>query len=195
MINLSLVAMIGMFLVLTTVFQSLQGFQSTVTTTLSADVTASDTTIPMTSSAGFASTGVLYVEAEQITYTGLESPCVTGSFTGQPSCATGSLRGQINTDADEHDSGELVYNQAAGATNSVAQIQRALAVTNFGSITDLMAFAGAFAGLVKQLVFFDYPVLFSGDFAWIRAFLVAILGIPFAFGMAYKIKQIVNIFS
>ena len=68
------------------------------TTTLSTSHTDSVTTITVTSTSGFDSTGTLYVGNEQITYTAI----------GSSTTFTGATRGANGTTASAHDSGVQV---------------------------------------------------------------------------------------
>lgn len=76
----------------------LDGTDENTYTQLASNVTASDTTIPVSSTSGFPSSGYIRIGNEIIAYTGTTST----SFTG---CS----RGQLGTGASAHGSGELVY--------------------------------------------------------------------------------------
>ena len=69
-------------------------FHYDYTTTLSASITNSVTTIPVTSTTGFSSTGALIIENEIITYTGIT-----------PTSFTGCSRGVNGSGASSHTSG------------------------------------------------------------------------------------------
>jgi len=71
---------------------SLMGSQPAVTTSVSAGVTASDTTIPVSSVAGFPGAGWLYIRGEAMLYSATATTC-PAPFAAEPACFTGVSRG------------------------------------------------------------------------------------------------------
>lgn len=74
-----------------------------VSTTLSSSLTDSETTVSLTSSTGFSSTGKVYVGAEQISYTAISGNDLTGC-----------TRGDNSTTAAAHSSGAFISQFSTG---------------------------------------------------------------------------------
>lgn len=108
-------------------------YVDTVLTILGANVTAIDTTIPVTSTTGFATSGVIQIENEDILYTGITS----SSFTG-------ATRGVNGTTAASHAIGTSVKNNniigvANSGNNSVTIYDR----TANGDVNPIRTISGA----------------------------------------------------
>ena len=127
-------------------------FQDGVTT-LSAGINNSATTIPVVSTTGFQSTGVILIEAEFITYTGK----TTTSFTG-------CTRGQYGTSNSAHSSGVSI-GEGQAATGAAALIMSDTTSSNGVALdaTDKSKIVFTTAGYYNiqfslQLVSFDTAV-------------------------------------
>jgi hypothetical protein len=125
-----------------------------LTTTLTATITASDTTIPVSSTQGWLDTDTIYIGSEAIPYDSLTA----ASFTD---CERGE-------DAVPHAIGSMVYSGSTSALN------RALGF-NVGS---MITSAGVFSLITIPVAFFTFSIpmmvataatLFSGSF-WLSLF-------------------------
>jgi hypothetical protein len=81
-------------------YQRLDGQTASIGTTLNGGITATDTTITLTSTAGLPATGFLLVESETIQYGYISGNVLTNCF-----------RGQNGTTAASHSTGAAVYTQ------------------------------------------------------------------------------------
>lgn len=132
----------------TVIHWSLVGAQPAITTTLSAGITASDTTIPVSAVTGFPSSGWVFIEGEVITYLASETPCATGSFAGEPACFTGGTRGSQQTTAISHSAAARVYNDLTGSANDLSAIEQRTAIDQLGDVTSPWAVGAAIVRFV-----------------------------------------------
>jgi len=78
-----------------------------VTTTLAEELDASETEIDLTSSTGFDSAGTVFIDNEQITYTGISTNTLTGCTRGTAAPSYGAT--PVSTTAAAHTSGAKIY--------------------------------------------------------------------------------------
>jgi hypothetical protein len=103
-----------------------RGFDTTViATTITADINASVTTIPLASVAGLGLTGTIKIDDEIITYTGISGSSLTGCArpaVGTSSAATHSNGAAVTTtSAIKHDNGATVTLRHFGLTTTLAE--------------------------------------------------------------------------
>jgi hypothetical protein len=163
---------------------ALAGSQPAITTSLSAGITASDTTIPVTGSgvAGFPEAGWLYIQSEAIQYTGTTSSC-PAPYTAEPACFTGASRGQQATIGVSHLASTRVFNEASGLLNDLSTFETRTSIDELGDITSPWSSGTALVRFLSQSLTWDWP-MFEGDFAVFRIF-----------GAAFTIAISVGIFT
>lgn len=152
---------------------SLAGEQPAVSTVVSAAITASDVTVPVSSASGYPSAGWLYIQGEALQYTAHETPCATGAFSGQPACFTGASRGQFETVAIAHPVTARAYNEASGALNSLATFESRTSINDLGNVTTPWGSGLAIVQFLGHAATWDWP-MFDGSFAILRIFGAAI---------------------
>ena len=81
-------------------------------TTLSGNITNTQTTIPVVTTSGFSSTGAIFIDAELITYTGIT-----------PTSFTGCTRGAAGSPNKSHSSGAAVNGAQVAAANTPTLLQ------------------------------------------------------------------------
>ena len=166
---------------------SLSGSQPAVTTSLSAGITASDTTIPVQSVAGYPSAGWLYIGGEAMSYSASASSC-PAPFGSEPACFTGASRGGIQTTATSHPARARVYDEASGALNALAGFESRTAVTDLGDVTSPWGAGPAIIGFLSHATTWDWP-MFEGDFAFFRIIGV-LLTTSIMLGIFYLLAQL-----
>lgn len=148
---------------------ALAGEQPAVSTTVSAGVTASDVTVPAASVSGFPSTGWIYIRGEALEYDAHETPCVTGTFSGQPACFTGVERGQLQSIAISHPASVRIYSEAAGTVNQLSSFESRTSVNDLGNVNTPWTAGFAIMQFLGHATTWDWP-MFEGEFAIFRLF-------------------------
>jgi hypothetical protein len=141
-------------------------------TSLTATITDASSTIPVRSTSGFPSTGIIQIESERIAYSsiaGLPSPSFGGVVLIKP-----LLRGIEGTTAAAHTSGKMVSTVPGSMMNSSASYSTALIADSAGTV----AFVTVPLALFNLLgSFFFLPIQFLGQDLQIITWIWAILGI------------------
>jgi hypothetical protein len=146
---------------------SLSGSQPAVSTALTAGITASDDTLPVSSVDGFPSVGGwAYIQGEAINYDATTATC-PAPFAGEPACFTGASRGRQDTTATSHALGSIVYNEASGLLNDLSGFERRTSIDELGEVTTPWASGAALVRFLSQAATWDWP-MFQGDFALFR---------------------------
>lgn len=99
----------------------------------------------------------LYIESEIVTYTDIET-AISGSCPVPP-CFSTVVRGQFGTEAQDHSDNAIVYNEAAGAVNSLAIFSIASQLENVGAISGIFNVTTAFIKSVPTILSWDYAYL------------------------------------
>jgi hypothetical protein len=147
-------------------------------TELTANIDAADATIPA-STIGFLEADTIYIEEEEITYSGKTA----NSFTG-------CIRGYSNSDAASHGSGTVIYTRSTDVLNAAfgfnviktGEAYGTMGVVNIGfrfltrGISELASFNFAF--LTGDWVYFRYIGMAIG-FGLIMVFAVIAMGTAF----------------
>jgi len=160
-INLTLLALVG------------EGVFGVATTTLTGSLTASATTINVGSTTDFLAMNTIWIDDEEILFTGKTAT----SFTGVS-------RGANGTKAASHTSGRAVYSEPAGIVNQVAGFNVAAATTTLGTLKTIVLFPSAMAGTAARVLTWNYSWL-DGRWSYLRygflyplnaVFVVSLLG-------------------
>lgn len=160
-VNLTMMAMIG------------EGVFGVATTTLSGSLTASATTINVGSTGDFLAMNTIWIDDEEILFTGKTAT----SFTGV-------TRGVNGTKATSHATGGMVYSEPAGIVNQVAGFNVAEATTTLGTLKTVAMFPFAMAGTAARVLTWNYSWL-DGRWSYLRygflyglnaVFVVSLLG-------------------
>lgn len=146
----------------------LSGQVETVSTRLTADVTDTDTTVPVTSTTGLPSSGIIVIESEHIAYSHTSATSIYGSTTSP------LLRGTQNTEAATHAAGTLVTTVPGSMINNSFAYNIAVMSDTAG----VQAFVSAPLAFFRLLGgFFSAPLEFLGTNLSIITYLWAIMGI------------------
>jgi hypothetical protein len=139
----------------------MQGGGGVVTTELTNNITATETTINVTSTTDFLSTGdYIYIGSEKITYTAMTST----SFTG---CVRG-------VDAKAHVIGAYVYTQKAAALNYALGFDIVAVQDNYGWVSWLAIPFLFMVRTIPNVIRMGAPI-FTGDLAVIGIFIYALI--------------------
>jgi len=130
-----------------------QGSMPMATTTLAADITATDTTITVSSTEGFADTGFIQILDERIGYASTTAITFKGNF-AQP-----MIRGAQDTDAVAHVAGERVRTIESSMLNQSIGYKLAT-LTDTSGVIAFVAIPFAFISLLAT--FFVLPLTFLG---------------------------------
>ena len=147
---------------------ALSGSQPAITTDLTAAVTATTGTLPVTNSGGFPGVGWLYLEGEAMQYTAKTDTCPS-PFAAEPSCFTGVTRGQQDTIAVSHGISTRVFNEASGLLNDLSSFESRTSIDDLGNVTSPWSSGTAIVRFLSHAVTWDWP-MFEGDFAVFRIF-------------------------
>ena len=150
---------------------SLSGSQPLVSTAMSAAVTETSATIPVSSIVGFSPSGWLFIEGEAMEYTAVATTC-PAPYAAEPDCFTGVTRGLDQTKAAEHSASARVYNETTGLVNNLATFESRTTIDGFGENEGTIAKVRGISNFIFHAVTWDYP-MFEGAFAVFRIFGVA----------------------
>lgn len=146
----------------------LAGVNPTLSTQLTADITATDTTITVTSTRGFPETGVIVIGDEKIAYHATSATTFEGSFL-RP-----IVRGANDTTADAHVSGDSVRTLENALLNNSLNYNIALLSDSSG----FMAFVSlplVFWDILTSFIFL--PIQFLGTDMEILLYVWALIGL------------------
>ena len=130
-----------------------QGSMPMATTTLAADITATDTTITVSSTEGFADTGFIQILDERIGYASTTAITFKGNF-AQP-----MIRGAQDTEAVAHAAGERVRTIESSIMNQSISYKLAV-LTDTSGVIAFVTIPFMFISLLAT--FFVLPLAFLG---------------------------------
>ena len=134
----------------------MEGEQAFSATVLTAALPESSSTMTVSSTAGFLSADILYLDEEIITYTGLTAT----SFTGL-------TRGAQRSDDAPHSIGKLVYSESSGMLNSVVGYNVGQTLTTVNPLLAPFQLAKVLFKIVIKITTANYSFL-EGDLVWIK---------------------------
>lgn len=148
-----------------------------VSTRLTADITDSDTTIPVTSTQGFADTGFINIELERIAYSSKTDTTFTGNF------ARPMVRGANDTEAAAHTDGTAVRTIESALLNNSMDYNIAV-ISDASGIMAFVTIPLAIFDAIRSFIFL--PMSFLGTDMQIIIYLWAamILGLVITIGLA-----------
>ncbi len=149
----------------------LDGESGIAATVLSASLVKSATTATVTSTTGFPSAGRLFVNNEEIEYTGTTSTTFTGL-----------TRGVNGTSDVSHASGSQALTEVSDAINRGAGFQVAKTQGAIGTLKFAVEQAGVLVSTVWKILAWDYSWL-EGNALWIKYYLLY----PLSFGTAVSV--------
>lgn len=131
-----------------------EGGAGIVSTRLDGATDADDVTLTVDSTSGFIDPSgafqvLIYINNEVMTYDDVSNATTFA----------GVLRGQFGTVSADHADNTIVYNDAAGAINSLAIYNLATELENVGSITGVFNVGLAFVKAVPSILTWDYAYL------------------------------------
>ena len=160
--------MLFMWMIVSIAGGVMQGSVSLATTTLTEAIDDSDTTITVTSTAGFENTGFIVLLDERIGYSSITDTTFEGSI-AQP-----LLRGTNDTDAIAHAIGEKVRTVESSMMNSSLGYHLAIFSDSSGAIS-FVTMPFAFVSLLAS--FFVLPLAFLGSDLEILTYIWGVLSI------------------
>lgn len=163
------------------------GSSGFVVSQLDAAIDSDDTIIPVDTATGFidppgTSRRIMYIEKEAVTYTGVELTVDANCAPFDAPCFTGIVRGQLDSDANGHSDESFVYNEPAGALNSLGAYNIGRQEENVGEIEGVIFTPLGLKNAAVQLVRFD-SAYFGGNLAFIRLALIGTLALGFVAAM------------
>jgi hypothetical protein len=156
----------------------MQGGGGIVSTVLTADIDADDTTIPVTSTSLFMDADVIRIGNEKILYTSITDT----SFDGV-------TRGHGDTLAEEHEAGRRVYTVEAGVLNDAMGYNLGVSIETSGMWGLVMLPINFFTKTLPHLVKLNVNFLATPELALIAVFWFAI-GIALLVTLAIQIAPI-----
>tara|TARA_B100000029_G_scaffold289214_1_gene282957 strand:- start:336 stop:923 length:588 start_codon:yes stop_codon:yes gene_type:complete len=156
----------------------MDGSSGIAATNLSANITASEQYIPLTSTNGFMDSDVrIFIDDEQLSYTSLNTaPGTCGAQT--PPCMDTGLagRGYNGTIAAAHTAGAKVYSESMGTLNDLLGFRIGELTTVWGKLSFPVTAALGFGNFVSKALMWDYSFL-EGNGMYIKvAFLFPLSG-------------------
>ncbi|MEM3170286.1 MAG: hypothetical protein QW838_05880 [Candidatus Nitrosotenuis sp.] len=164
----------------------LEGTSGLMATTLTSDITATATYIPIASASGLPSSDTrIFVEDEEIRYDSIQSGADANC--PSPPCLVLSSddRGLNGTDADAHASGTKLLWETGGLLNQVVGFRVGNVDTVLGAIPFVVQNLFAIGKFVAKLVMWDWSI-FSGNAVYVKyilfyplsgAMVVAVIGL------------------
>lgn len=176
----------GIFWLVGTIFgASMEGATGVAATSLSSPITATDTTLTVSSTRDFPAAGVVTVDEEVIAYTGKTATTFTGL-----------TRGDRNTDAASHTSGRTVFTEYSGLINLSTDFSSVESnIPLIGPVVTLAVKTWVVVKFIGKIVIWDWPywdVDFLGFPLYMIQTILSIFSIGFLLKIAFDIKQIVN---
>lgn len=153
-----------MFIYLIAVYMSImfEGGAGPISTRLDGAIDDEAASVVVDSVSGFVDPAgvfrqILYIENEIVTYTDVET-AISGTCPVPP-CFSTVVRGQFGTEPKAHTDNAVVYNEAAGAVNSLAIYNLATELENVGSIVGVLNVGTALAKATPTILSWDYAYL------------------------------------
>jgi hypothetical protein len=155
----------GMLLLITQLFNGAQGG---VSTTLTAILLNTETgAMGVTTTSGFKSAGKVYVNNEVIRYTGVAAPGSCPSpIPALSGCFTGLTRSLGEIDASTHATGSRVYDETLGITNLQAQHGYSTFATDIDSGFSLTLNPSTWISAITNLIPNFMPTFLTGNWAY-----------------------------
>lgn len=139
----------------------MDGNSGIAATNLSANITASEQYIPLTSTTGFLNSDVrIFIDDEQLSYTSLNTaPGTCGAQT--PPCMDTGLagRGYNGTVAEGHTAGAKVYSESMGTLNDLLGFRIGELTTVWGKLSFPVTAALGFGNFVSKALMWDHAFL------------------------------------
>ena len=140
-------------------------------TTLTADITPTDLTIPVASTEGWNSHGLLWIGREHIRYS-------SKTDTSFIVASRGFSYGTLATEAKAHSAGAIVKAPEADILNTLMGFDVKVISTNAGDLVGLGLLVWNFVRSIPRLIMWDYAFL-QGDLALIRILVLYPISIGF----------------
>lgn len=158
------------FVLLTMISMAVEGAGGFLATALTADLAEDATTATVSDTTGWASSGYLFIEGEEIQYTAVPD---STTFT-------------LVADHEAHDSGSIVMSRPADALNAMAAFQIAEVNSAAGVIKLPFHLGGAIARAVPAMLTWDYSFLDNDFGTVVRPILLSLsAGFTFMLGLAF----------
>ncbi len=161
----------------------MDGSMGPAATMLTADITATSTTVPVHSTANFLNNDFVVIGDEKICYTTRGSD----SFTDL-------TRGCRNTTAEAHDTNTKVYNEPASLANQVIGFDLLDSVADQNVAVAIIKGAIALPGVVKnvftKLVMWDFAYLEASQITYIKFYVLYPISAGFVISIVLFVRKV-----
>ncbi len=185
--------LVGFFLVFTFFSETLEDRSPFASSYLTSSVSETDTTITVTSTANWPSSGRIYIEEEIVCYSSKTSTAFIVASSGRGCNDSGKV---ARTTIKSHNSGKAVYNSTGSALSATLDYNLINELEGFSgeSVGGVMTFGGRFLieGLPRYIQFdysFFQTTVFGFPMVIVRVFLLGIIALPIVVYATYSILR------
>lgn len=161
-----------------------QGYGTPYTTTLAVNINSTTTTIPVTSTVGFAYSDYIWIDNERMAYTGTDSTDFLGVTRG-----VADNNGQGGS-AAPHNAGAQVYTEGMNALNAVLGFNYTSLQLSYGAPIAFIWSAFAYIGSIPRFVFWNVGFMQGSGWSLIKVIVLYPLSAAFVIAFIFYLTQL-----